>query len=158
VTAGFGEYYVNLVFITSCLLWAVAIFAVRYSKTALHKYVEFTQRINLRILPAFDIRMFNILQLFLAISNDPHSMLLTSGHYSSQKCLIYVTLNWRYDLYVSGQIKHLNMKLKFTTKEHFCLYNCYHECAVVMIQMNVSHTDTTLWIFYTSGRRYKGEQ
>jgi len=29
---------------------------------------------------------------------------------------------------------------------------------MVMIQMNVSHTDTTLWIFYTSGSSYKDEQ
>ena len=102
VAAGFGEYYVSLVFITSCLLWAVVKVALQYSNTAPHKYAQFTQRIHLCILSAFDIWMFNILQLFLAISNDPHRMLLTSAHYCSQVHLIYVTLNWRYALCVSG--------------------------------------------------------
>ena len=45
--------------------------------------------------------------------------------------------------------------LKFITKEHFCLCDRHHEYAVVMIQMNVSHTNTTLWIFYITGRSYK---
>jgi len=56
--------------------------------------------------------MCNILQLFIAISNDPHSMLLTGVHYRSQKRLIFVTLNSRCAVYVSGQIKHLNMETK----------------------------------------------
>jgi len=55
VTAGFGEYYVSLVFITSFLLWAVATVAVKYSNTARHNYAQFTQRIYLCILTAFDI-------------------------------------------------------------------------------------------------------
>jgi hypothetical protein len=38
VTAGFGDYYVSLVFITCCLLWAAATDAVRYSNTAPQKY------------------------------------------------------------------------------------------------------------------------
>jgi len=102
VTAGFGEYCISLVFITSSLLWAVATVAVRYSTTTPHKYVKFTQRIHIRILPAFDIWMFNTLQLFLWISNYPHSMLLTSAHYCPQKWPIYVTLNWTGPLYVTG--------------------------------------------------------
>jgi len=55
VTFGFGEYYISLVFVTSSVLWAVGTVAVRYSNTAPHKYVQFTQRIHLCILPAFDI-------------------------------------------------------------------------------------------------------
>ena len=102
VPAVFGEYYVSVVFITCCLLWAVATVAVRYSNTAPHKYLEFKQRIDLHTLPTFYIWMLNILQLFIAISNYPHSMLLTSVNYSSQKRLIYVTLNWRRALNVSG--------------------------------------------------------
>jgi hypothetical protein len=27
-----------------------------------------------------------------------------------------------------------------------------------MIQMSFCHTDTTLWVFYTTGSSYKGEQ
>jgi len=45
--------------------------------------------------------------------------------------------------------------VKFITKEHFCLYTCHHQSAMVMIQLNVSHTDTTLWIFYIAGSSYK---
>lgn len=41
--AGFGEYYVGLVFITSCLLWAVATVSVKYGNTATQKYLEFTE-------------------------------------------------------------------------------------------------------------------
>jgi len=119
VMAGFGDYYVSLVFITSCLLWSVATVAVRYSNTAPHKYAQFTQRIYLCILPAFDIWMCNILQLFIAVSNDPHNRLLTSDQYCPQKYLTEVTLNWRYALYVSGQIKHLNMKTKVYHKKTF---------------------------------------
>ena len=40
--AGFGEYYVGLVFITSGLFWAVASVSVKYGNTATQKYVEFT--------------------------------------------------------------------------------------------------------------------
>jgi hypothetical protein len=119
VMAGFGEYYVSLVFITCCLLCAVATVAVRYSNTAHHKYVPFTHTIHVCILPAFDIWMFNILQLFLGISNDPHSMLLTSEHYCPQKYLIYVTINWICAMYFSGQIKYLNMKSKVYHKRTF---------------------------------------
>jgi hypothetical protein len=57
---------------------------------------------DLHTLTTFDIWMLNILQLFIAISNYPHSMILTSVNYSSQKRLIYVTLNWRRALNVSG--------------------------------------------------------
>jgi len=35
--AGFGEYYVSLVFITASLLWAADTVAVRYSNTKPHK-------------------------------------------------------------------------------------------------------------------------
>ena len=84
VMAGFGENYITLIFITS---WAVAIVAVRQSDTAPQKYAQFTHRIHLSILPTSDISMLNILQLFLAILNDPHSMLLTSAHYFPQKCI-----------------------------------------------------------------------
>jgi len=45
--------------------------------------------------------------------------------------------------------------LQFITKEHFCLCDRHHKYATVMIQMNVSHTNTTLWIFYITGRSYK---
>jgi hypothetical protein len=102
--------------------------------------------------------MFNILQLFLAISNDPHSMLLTSAHYCSHKHLNYVTLNWRCALNVCGSIKHLNTKTKLYHKITFLLYTWHHEYAVVIVQMNVSHTDTTLWIFYTTCGSYKDKQ
>jgi hypothetical protein len=41
--AGFGEYYVSLGFITSCMFWAVRTVAVWYSNTATQKYIEFTE-------------------------------------------------------------------------------------------------------------------
>jgi hypothetical protein len=56
--AQFGEYNVTFVFIICSLLWAVGTVSVWYSNTAPHKYVEFTQRIDLRIFPTFDICMF----------------------------------------------------------------------------------------------------
>jgi hypothetical protein len=102
-------------------------------------------------LPTFDIWMFNILQLFLAISNDPHNMLLTSAHYSPQKHLIYVTLNWRCALNVSGQIKHLNMKTMFFTKEHFSLYNWHHQYAAVMVVLDILWRWTISSMFVVKG-------
>jgi hypothetical protein len=91
---------------------AIATVAVWYSNIETYKYVEFTQRTEVCILPNLDIRMFKILQPFLTISNDPHIVLWTSAHYCSEKRQIYITLNWRCALYISGQIKHLNMKTK----------------------------------------------
>ena len=41
--AGFGEYYVSLVFISSSVLWAIATVSVMFSNTATRKYVEFTE-------------------------------------------------------------------------------------------------------------------
>jgi hypothetical protein len=63
--------------------------------------------------------MFNIVQLFLTISNDPHSMLLNSVHYCSKKSITYVTLLWRCALNVSGQINHHNTKTKVYHKRIF---------------------------------------
>jgi hypothetical protein len=108
-------------------------------------------------LPTFDIWMPNILQFFLATSNYSRSMLLTSVKYSSKKRLIYVTLNWRRALNVSGYIKYLNKNTKLYHK-HLWLYDWHHKHGMVMLEMNVSQTDITMCIFYTIGRSYNDEQ
>jgi len=139
----FGEYYASLVLITSCLFWAVATVAVSYSNTAPHKYAQFTQRIHLCILPALDIWMHNILQLFHAISNDQYSMLLTSAHYCSQKCLIcHANLKkchcGLWIIYTSGRnykdeqyLPHLWREENHTTSKRIVLYatQIYKECS-----------------------------
>ena len=46
--AGFGEYYVSLVFITSCLLCSVATVSVKYSNTATQNFTETPLKFGLR--------------------------------------------------------------------------------------------------------------
>jgi len=93
--------------------------------------------------------MFNILQLFLAISNNPHNMLLTSAHYSPQKHLIYVTLNWRCALNVSGQIKHLNMKTTVYHKRTFLpLQMTSSECSGYDSNECLSHRHSIVGILH----------